>query len=232
MPSKYYRRNFLKGYFYHIYNRGANKKRVFRDTEDYQKFTEILACYLTYPQGKPLSILNLTKSEDKISKVPNLKSEHLPKSSAILVSYCLMPNHFHLLLKQKDMPTTENSITNLMRRLIITYAMYTKQKYDRSGALFEGKFKNVFVKTDSQLLQLSKYIHLNPMKIKGSEPLTEYRFSSYSYFIGIGIVDCPRWLFPDEILAFFSRPNVSTSYQKFVEETPVDLGSIQKIILE
>lgn len=232
MPSRYYRRNFIKGYFYHIYNRGANKKKVFRDTEDCQKFTDILAYYLTFPKGKPLSILNL-KSENK---VPNLKtimsliSKENLESSAILVSFCLMPNHFHLLLKQKHPPTNDNSITNLMRRVIITYAMYTKQKYDRSGTLFEGKFKNVFVNSDSQLLQLSKYIHRNPSETKGSEPLSRYRFSSYPYFIGIK--DSPKWLHPEEILAFFSQSNINSSYQKFVEGTPVDTDIIQKIILE
>lgn len=232
MPSRYYKRNFIKGYFYHIYNRGANKETVFWDNEDYQTFMDILAYYLTFPLGKPLSILNRIEKNISASenKVPNLARIPNATSSVKLCAYCLMPNHFHLLIMQDGEPSKENGITNLMRRIIITYAMYVKKKYDHSGTLFQGKFKNVLVQTDSQLQQLSKYIHRNPMENQGSEPLYEYKYSSYKYFIGRE--SCPEWIETDYVLRFFSKENIFLSYKKFVEDEPASKGVVQGITLD
>lgn len=229
MPSRYYKRNFIKGYYYHIYNRGANKEKVFWDNEDYQTFTDILAYYLIFPMGKPLSILNRIERNASANenKVPNLAKEAtLVKLSA----YCLMPNHFHFILKQFGEPSEENSISNLMRRTIITYAMYTKKKYNHAGTLFQGKFKNILVQTDSQLQQLSKYIHRNPTEIQGSEPLQKYQFSSYKYFIGEELP--PVWIEVDDILRFFSKSDPYSSYKKFVENSPTQRDIINGITLE
>jgi putative transposase len=228
MPSRYYKRVFIKGYYYHIYNRGANKEIIFKDDEDYQVFIDILAYYLTFPKGRPLSIAKNIKGNLK-SKVPNLNSE---SSTVNLCVFCLMPNHFHLLLKQQSDPTKENSVSNLMRRVIITYAMYFQKKYDHSGTIFQGKFKNVLVDSDSQLLQLSKYIHKNPIEILGSEPLSDYKFSSYKYYISTK--EYPDWLDKESILSFFSKIIPNTSYQKFVEETSTNIenDTIKRIKLE
>jgi putative transposase len=225
MPSRYYHRNFVKGYFYHIYNRGANKEKVFWDANDYQTFIDILAYYLIFPAGKPLSILNRTEN-----KVPNLAENNTQSSSIILCEYCLMPNHFHLILKQNGEPSKEMGITNLMRRTTITYAMYIKEKYGHSGTLFQGKFKNVLVEKDSQLQELSKYVHRNPIKKQGSEPLQKYKYSSYKYFIGEELP--PKWLDISPVLGQFSQKNSYLVYKKFVEETPEQFDKIKNIILE
>jgi len=232
MPSRYYKRVFIKGYFYHIYNRGANKAKVFLDDEDYQTFIDILAYYLAFPIGKPLSILKQIESHPAHhkNKVRNLIKTIEITSTVRLCVYCLIPNHFHLILKQENDPTSENSITNLMRRLIITYAMYTKKKYDHSGTLFQGKFKNVLVSSDSQLQQLSKYIHRNPLEIQGSEPLQNYKYSSYPYFIGEELP--PEWLNINDILSFFAKPNRYLSYKKFVEEEKSQINNLKGITLE
>ena len=231
MPSRYYKRNFIKGYFYHIYNRGANKANIFLDDEDYQTFTDILAYYLIFPLGKPLSIIRGIENRiAKNNKVRNLIEQPSMISTAKLCAYCLIPNHFHLILKQDSDPTKENCISNLMRRVTITYAMYTKEKYDRSGTLFQGKFKNVLVNSDSQLQQLSKYIHRNPLEILGSEPLQNYRYSSYRYFIGIE--PPPDWININAILAFFPKTNTYLAYKKFVEEKSNQIENIKNIILE
>ncbi len=226
MPSKYYRRLFVKGYYYHIYNRGANKAVVFLDDEDYLVFTDILGYYLTYPLGKPLSILH--RIENKVLNPAKISQWIL--LTVKLCAYCLMPNHFHLILKQESDPTKENCISNLMRRVTITYAMYTKKKYDRSGTLFQGKFKNVLVSSDSQLQQLSKYIHRNPLEIQGSEPLQNYKYSSYRCFVGEEL--SPNWLDIKEILTFFPKSNIYSAYKKFVEESQVRTENLKGITLE
>lgn len=224
MPSIYYKRIFIPGYFYHIYNRGANKKRVFKDAQDHKVFVDILKYYLEFPQGKPLSILQ-TSGQINMPKTPAEQ-----KSSVILIAYCLMPNHYHLLLKQARSPSPENNITNLLRRVTITYAMYAKNKYNRSGTLFEGKFKNILVDHDSQLLQLTKYIHRNPIEIIGSEPLESYPYSSYPSYLKT--VDSPKWLEKTQILSHFPEANLALFYKNFVEESPANSGILKKVVLE
>jgi REP element-mobilizing transposase RayT len=220
MPSRYYRRTFIRGYYYHIYNRGANKEIVFKNKEDYVTFLKILEYYLIFPNGKPLSFN---------SKVPNLSEE---TSTSIFCAFCLMPNHFHLILKQESDPTIKNCVTNLMRRLIITYSMYFQKEYEYSGTLFQGKYKNVLVNSDSQLLQLSKYIHRNPIEILGSEPLESYSYSSYRYYAKKE--KCPNWLHMEDLLDFFTKTGTKNTYKKFVEEESsyIENDFIKSVILE
>lgn len=220
MPSIYYERNFVKNYYYHIYNRGANKDIVFKENSDYETFIEILGYYLTYPTGLPLSIFDRT-----VNKVPNLV-----ESTCNLTSYCLMPNHFHLNLIQCLEPIFNNCIPNLMKRIITTYVMYFNKKYGHSGALFEGKYKNILVDHDSQLLSLTRYIHRNPLKIIGSEPLQNYEYSSYPIYLGLR--DCPSWLNIKPIQEYFSKKNTQVSYKLFIEEGHDNTDELGKVALD
>jgi len=205
MPSKYYLRQFHENSFYHIYNRGAYKQIIFKDDRDYQAFIEILAYYLTHPTGKPLSLTSRYSL-----KVRNLDKAIVPTYQ--LIAYCLMPNHFHLLLKQNALPTPDNSIASLLKRLSITYAMYFKNKYEHSGALFEGKYKNVTTKSAEHLLHLTRYIHLNPDHTDHQT----YPYSSYQYYSSPGA--SPDWLHAHTVLDYFSSTNPSLTYQSFCRE--------------
>ncbi|MEK7064240.1 MAG: transposase [Patescibacteria group bacterium] len=223
MPSRYYQRTYLEGGYYHLYNRGTHKQTIFRDNDDYFTFTEILSYYLRFPHGKPHSRFSPKNEPDGSSS-----SESTP---CHLLCYCLMPNHFHLLLKQILFPAQIDSPTNLMRRLSITYSMYFNDKYQHSGNLFQGKFKNVPVDSESQLLHLTKYIHRNPLALlAGSEPATleSYIYSSYSDYLG---PTNRNWVKPNEILSYFSSKNPLLSYRAFIEEKE-DLLSINHLILD
>ncbi|MBU1084727.1 transposase [Patescibacteria group bacterium] len=197
MPSIYYHRNFKPQYFYHIFNRGAYKNIIFLEKSDYETFIEILSYYLKFPDARHYNYQNIVTK----FKVPNFKY------TIHCVAYCLMPNHFHLILKQLPNANIKTNISNLMRRLSITYAIYFKYKYKHSGSLFESKFKNVTVDSEEQLLYFSKYIHQNPQKL--TKKLSSYSYSSYPAFINI--VKLSEWLHPEYI--FKLQPN----YQKFVE---------------
>jgi len=186
MPSKYYERNFKPQYFYHILNRGAYKNKIFLNKSDYEVFTDILSYYLKFPRARHYNYQNIVTE----FKVPNLKS------TVHLVAYCLMPNHFHFILKQLPIATKETNISNLMRRVSITYAMYFHHKYKHAGTLFESKFKNVTIDSNEQLLYLSKYIHQNPKKL--TKKLSDYPYSSYPAFINK--VTPPAYLHPEYIL--------------------------------
>ena len=224
MPSIYYRRNFRPGNFYHIFNRGANKLNIFKDVIDYSTFTDILQYYINYPSGKALSILqrHAKKSKTKLLKVRNLES------SFEIHSYCLMPNHFHFLIYQKNKPTQNNSITNYMRRVMITYSMFAKHKYKRSGTLFQGRYKNVIVDSTEQLLHLSKYIHRNPLPLLKSQPLSTYPYSSYQDYLGN--LDRP-WLKTSTILNHFPKTPIQ-QYKQFVEQTEDSPALLEKISLD
>ena len=120
-----------------------------------------------------------------------------------------MPNHFHLLAREK----TGQGVTKLMQRALPSYATYFNEKHGFSGSLFDRGYRCVRVKTEEQLLHLSRYIHLNPKGLVDS--LDEYSYSSYSDYLGRRKTS---WLKPDYILEQFSKTGYSNSYREFVEK--------------
>lgn len=221
MPSIYYIRQFYPGSYYHLYNRGANKQNIFLDEKDYQVFTKILAYYLLHPLGTAQSILNRLDS----SKVPYLVKS-TENTAYTLLAYCLMPNHFHFMLRQ-DSP--DITISNLLKRLSITYAMYFNHRHHHSGAIFQGKYKNVLLTNEYQWLYLSKYIHRNPAHLQGSVPcnLGDYPYSSYRNYLSKRL---DRWLNTSLILDDSDADPIG-KYKRFVEDG-TDVGSIEKLTLD
>ena len=175
--------NFSVGEFYHVYNRGSNKMNIFLNDEDRARFQKLLYVsnntnpfvYKTI-QGLPL---------DSIERGETLVS---------IGAYCLMPNHFHLLLREKN----EKGISLFLEKLLTAYPMYFNKKNDRTGRLFEGPFKATHVDSDEYLKYLLSYIHLNPVKIidplwkengvtdrtRAKSYLSKYFYSSYLDYLG------------------------------------------------
>lgn len=207
MPHRNTIRFYAPKNYYHIYNRGVEKRRIFLDHEDYSTFEKIIISYLTPEDDDNIGI--------PIRYTPYWRSK-LQESEIEIISYCLMPNHFHFLLKQN----TENGITKFMRRISNSYVRYFNKKYERVGSLFQGKFKAVIVETESYLLHLSRYIHLNPLEIAPKNTnqyiwLRKYPYSSYSYYLN-PIKD--SWVKSEIIMSHFkSVKNDYFSYQSFVE---------------
>ncbi len=177
--------SFVKGEYYHIYNRGNSKQLIFRDKRDYARFLGLLfACN----SSENFKIDNLNKNESlfNASRGDNL---------VYIGAYCLMPNHFHILLMDRG----EGNISKFMQKLITAYVMYFNKKYQRSGGLFEGKFKAEHAGTDQYLKYIFSYIHLNPVKLVESKwkeigiqnrPkvlkfLEQYIYSSYLDYLGM-----------------------------------------------
>ncbi len=211
----------MPGCYYHVYNRGAHKLPIYREQKDYKGFTQILAYYLLHPLGTPKSIL------DRLSESKGRILANLGEGKAYtLLAYCLMPNHFHLMIRQDS---SEITISNLMRRLCTTYAMYFNHKYQHSGTIFQGKYKNVLIENEYQWIYLSKYIHRNPAHLQRTDPcvLADYSYSSYQNYLGKRV---ERWLDTSEILGRYPRePN--KEYRKFVEDGG-DVGDIEKLTLD
>jgi hypothetical protein len=135
-----------------------------------------------------------------------------------------MPNHFHFLAKQ----ITIDGITKLMRKVSTTDAMYFNKRYHRVGYLFQGKYKAILVETDSYFLHVSRYIHLNPSELKGSDPFN-YPYSSYKYFAGRAHAS---WIKVETILKYFKTQDTTPflkhhlSYKEFVENCQEDSKEI------
>ncbi len=138
--------------YYHVYNRGTEKRNVFMRENDYRRFLALL--YLTNQiEATELKLQGRTLEE--ISEPRN--GERLVDIAA----YCLMPNHFHLLVRE----VADGGISKFMQKLTTGYTMYFNKQNKRSGALFQGKFKATHVDNDRYLRYLISYIHLNPIKL-------------------------------------------------------------------
>lgn len=212
------RKNVVKEYkaksYYHVYNRGVAKQRIYRDKEDYKKFIGLLKFYLT-----PISLQGPTL-QVKVAPSKALKNH---AEDVSLHSYCLMPNHFHLLLYQEKI----DSMNFFMRSLATKYAMYFNRRYKRPGPLFESNYKAVRVETDNQLIYLSKYIHCNPVEIQpaGMDP-AGYKYSSYGNYLRLF---SQEWVKTEKILEFFK----GKSYQDFVEkEEDSGMLMLEKLVLD
>lgn len=155
MPAKNSVKQYVKGGYYHIYNRGVEKRNIFGDQQDYAVFVSYLREYLT-PKETDTLMRKLAEAapEEKDRALRKLRLNNFSEEIALL-AYCLMPNHFHFLIKQ----TGKISIDKFMNSLLTRYTMYFNKKYKRVGPLFQGVYKAVLVASDEQLLHLSRYIH-------------------------------------------------------------------------
>ncbi len=174
---------------YHVYNRGADKRKIFMDEKDYLRFVHDLFEFndeddvrnMTYEFMKnPVRVAGI-EFRDRECEKPRKKRKILVD----VLSFTLMPNHFHLLLRQRK----ENSITQFMQKMGAGYALYFNQKYGRSGVLFQGRFKAVQVKSNRHLLHVPHYIHANPLDLKDGDRddikfLNSYRWSSHMDYCG------------------------------------------------
>jgi putative transposase len=178
---------FAQGEYYHIYSRGVEKRIIFQDEDDYKRF---------------IFLLNLAKSEESIN-IRDLKKRNdnqgltfVKNKGQTLVNigaWCLMPNHFHLLISENS----EGGISLFLQKLLTSYSMYFNKKYDRKGSLFESRFQAEHLDTDNYLKYIFSYIHLNPVKlidpfwkidglkdfIKTRDFLKKYLYSSYTDYL-------------------------------------------------
>ncbi len=205
------------GEYYHIYNRGVAKQTIFHDSKDYYRFLFLILYFQS-----PIVFKQLGRYVKQFVQSPalDIKEEVVKSRSVSLMAFCIMPNHFHLILKETD----EKGIANYMQRVLTAYSKYYNKKYNKSGHVFQGPYQAVHVVQDRQLLHLSAYIHLNPRELKGwNGKEINYQWSSYQ--------DCVknnRWgelLLANEILGEFKT---SAKYYNFVKTSPAK--SINKSI--
>src|SRR3990167_6619947 len=180
---------FAPNEFYHIYNRGVDKRIIFIDNSDYRRFIKLL---FFCNSSMKVEMRELNK---KLNQGITLESfiEERGGTLVDICAFCLMPNHFHLLLREKN----DKGITLFLKKLCTAYSMYFNIKYTRTGKLFERAFLAEHANSDQYLKYLFSYIHLNPAKIvdpnckkngvrnfiKTKNYVEKYEFSSYRNYL-------------------------------------------------
>lgn len=220
MPAKNSRKTYIKNGYYHIYNRGVEKRVIFLDQQDYSVFLSYLKEYLL-PKGERELMQKL--SDPKISleernRILKLLRLNNFNQEITLLAYCLMPNHFHFFIKQKE----QGSIDKFMNSLGTRYTMYFNQKYKRVGSLYQGVYKAVLINNEGQFLHLSRYIHKQALSLKNQS-------CSYSEYVGTRET---AWVKPEEVLSYFSKTNPSLSYKKFVSESNDQEALLENLTLD
>lgn len=186
MPSRNVLKIDIADSYYHVYARGASRQEIFLESADYYMFLSLFRRYLSAEDVKDSAGMSYAKLYDDIQ----------------LLSYCLMPNHFHLLLYQAN----EGAMQRLMRGVMTAYSRYFNKKYDRSGGLFETRYKASRISSDTYLMHITRYIHLNPKEWR------EYPYSSLRFYLQAHDED---WVDEQPIVALFPSRE---SYGDFVAE--------------
>lgn len=172
MPSRHERKVFTSSGVYHTYNRSVNKATIFHEPYDYQYFVECMMIYLIPHTDLYDSLILSGYSKERVisilRKVGNLKNY---SNEINLAAFCVMPNHFHLLLQQKN----TDGMGRFIKSLLTRYAMYYARKYDHSGPVFQGRYKAIPVKNSIYGSIVLDYIHMNPADL----PL--YRMNPMAY---------------------------------------------------
>ena len=184
---------FAPGEYYHIYNRGIDKRVIFKSFSDYKRFMMLLYVANNQESIRLDDLLNQNKNNKTYQEIFSMKHDKLLVS---IGAWCLMPNHFHVLVKEE----VEGGITKFMKKLGTAYSMYFNIKYQRTGSLFGGVFKSKHITKDLYLKYLFGYISLNSLDIQfpewerlidkqnsrfWREFLQKYTYSSFQDYIGI-----------------------------------------------
>ncbi len=164
MPLKFVTRNLKSNAYYHVYNQGLGKREIFLDSEDYKMFLYYLDIYTS----------SLVEVEARYPELPHrLKSNNL-SSEIKLIAYCLMPDHFHLLVKQQ----TPDALPKLMKQITNGYTTYFNAKYKRAGGVVQGRYRAVIIESEFLVLEMVRFVHLNPQASGLSSDPRNYTWSS------------------------------------------------------
>ncbi|HBK35099.1 MAG: hypothetical protein UU08_C0001G0027 [Candidatus Uhrbacteria bacterium GW2011_GWE2_40_58] len=210
---------FVNGAYYHIFNRGTDKRDIFLCERDFQRFYESLYLFndrhYKHEKGDLLTRTCLLSGHEifEVDREPFVS----------ILSFCLMSNHFHLFVRQE----TDDGISKFMKRVLQGYSRFFNKKYKRSGTLYEGRFKDVLIEKDGHLEHMPRYIHLNALDVsnlgwregkiqdwdKAKLVLDYYPWSSHHTYKG------ERQMLPiineNETKKLFASP---TDYERFLYE--------------
>ena len=188
MPRR--KTEFLPGQYYHLYNRGNNREKIFFERENYLFFLRRFWHYLA-------------------------------QDSLDVNAYCLMPNHYHFLVRLR-----KGDFSQKMQAFILSYTKAINKRYRRCGSIFQGRFQAVLVDSDAYVLQLSRYIHLNPVKAGLVRRPEDWEFLSYLEYVGLRQERLPK------VDAVLGQVDSVDEYRNFVEGGMVIEPELQRLMLD
>ena len=223
----------------HVLNRGVDKRKIFLDEQDYFRFIHDL---FEFNDLEPADISSyLFKKQYSVVGRPNIGGkERKPRKLLVnLLAFCLMPNHYHLFLT----PRIKNGTALFMKKLNAGYSRYFNEKYQRKGALFEGKYKRIIIKDEAHFIHLPYYIHYNPLDLimpewrqgklrnhkKAMEFLENYRWSSHLDYLGKN--NFPSVTQREFLLDFFNGyDGYRNSMRKWLKDSSIE--GMSELVLE
>lgn len=208
---------------FHIYNRGVDKRIIFNDKEDINRFFQsIIEFNISDPVG------SLYQNSFRRLSGPTPKSE---ERLVNVVAYCLNPNHFHLILEQ----TAEGGISEFMKRLGGGYTCYFNNKHERSGALFQGKFKAIHIDSNEYLLHVSAYVNLNDRvhQLSGPTPKFVESRSSWREYTDKNVKGiCEKGIVLDQFRNIGEYEEFALSSLASIKQRKEELKDLDKFLLE
>lgn len=212
---------FLSGEIYHVYNRGANKADIFLETSDYSRFKFLLFLANSLEPCPIRDTLKKYKAQGRsLSGV--FVNERPDQMLVDVIAYALLPNHFHLILRQKS----ENGITKFMKKVATAYSMYFNTLYGHSGTVFQGRFKSKHVGEGDYLRWLCAYVALNPLDIgfpgwkESGVPISQAKEYLYTY---------QHASFPDLCPDTVKRPESSIISFDVIKELKEDIPDFRDV---
>ncbi len=199
---------------------------IFEDEQDYKTFLKYLKEALSPPPDPKFLKIVVPLQGASFKGVPRQPKNF--QEQIELLAFCLMPNHFHLLIRQSN----PESMESFMRSVVTRYSMYFNKRYERVGKLFQGHYKACLVDDENYLLHLSRYIHINPLEYENN---LKNAYSSYRNYLGLIKTE---WVKPELVLSFFDKADKTffsgiNTYENFVEKGGVDSETILgKLTLE
>ena len=215
----YRRQPIFPNQIYHVFNRSVALQPIFLDVRDYKRFLDVVNFYRFVSPGLRFSYYDQLLSDERTTFMEKLQKNGVRQVE--IFAFCLMPNHFHFLLKE----VKDNGIKKFSSNLQNSYAKYFNTKRKRSGSLFQEMFKAVRIESDEQLIHVTRYIHLNPFTsflVKNINQLRTYPWSSLNTYLGMRNFD---FLETDFLMGFFPSKEKfqaftldQANYQRQLEE--------------
>lgn len=212
------------GEIYHVFTRSIAGFKVFSADAEFRRIIQTMRFY--QKENPPLRFCRFIKMKDAEKEISDAVERWSNRDKLVRIyAYCIMPTHIHVLLKQLKVNGTSIFMSNVLN----SYARYFNTKLKRKGPLWEGNFKNALVRTDEQLIHLTRYIHLNPVTAYLANMAEEWSASSYKEYLGEiqpedRICECENVL-EVEPNAYREFVNDNISYQR-------ELATIKKLILD
>ncbi|OGI25714.1 MAG: hypothetical protein A3J76_01100 [Candidatus Moranbacteria bacterium RBG_13_45_13] len=216
---------FANDQYYHVFNRGVDKRKVFTDSKEYERFILSLILMNDEKDGMMIKWRNYKDSHPSSSLDKFLKLSFSERRRLVeIIAYCCNPNHFHFILKQ----VSEKGIEKFMHRLSTGYTKYFNDKHHRSGSLFQGTFKATHINRDGLLLYLVVYVNCNS-EIHGVAKAKNYRWCSFPCYLKKGRNDIVnKSIILEEFNNLHSFKEFSVSHIRHFEERKAD----EKIFIE